>query len=285
MNLEAILAHEFPENDATYTFKETILYALGTGFGAEPLDPDHLRFVYEDGLVASPTMANVLGHPGFWVKEPQYAVDWRKLLHAEHRLILHKPLPPEGHIKARHDIMGVRDKGVAGGAMMHQRKLMTDAATGEPIASVITTLMMRGDGGCGDWGEAPAELEKLPETAPETVVEIQTPEIMPLIYRLSGDLNPLHIDPAVAKHAGFPRPISHGLGTMGLACYAMLKTFCGFDPSKLKSISLRFSRPVLPGDLIAFEFWRSSPELIRFRATVPARGLTVLDRGTAEITP
>jgi acyl dehydratase len=283
MNLEKVLAREFPETSATYNFKDTILYALGTGFGSEPLDAKHLKFLYEDGLVAVPTFANVLGHPGFWVRGEEYEIDWRKLLHAEHRLTLLGVLPPEGEMVAKHDIIGIRDKGVGAGCMMHQRKSLVDAATGETLASVVTTLMMRGDGGCGDWGEAPAELEKLPETAPDSVFELQTTEIQPLIYRLSGDLNPLHIDPSVATHAGFERPILHGLGTMGLACYMILKNFTDFDTSKFKSLALRFSRPVLPGDLIKFEFWKTSPGVLRFRAAVPARGLVVLDRGTAEI--
>lgn len=283
MDVQKVLNREFPKTEASYNFKDSILYALGTGYGAEPLDPKHLRFLFEDGLQAVPTYANVLAHPGFWAREEQYGINWRKLLHAEQRLVLHKLLPPEGKVYGVHDIMGTRDKGEASGVFLHQRKQVIDAATDEPIATVINTLMLRGDGGCGDHGEAPAELEKLPETAPDTVVEVETLELTPLIYRLSGDLNPLHIDPAVAKVAGFERPILHGLATKGFAGYALLKAYCDFDPARLKSMALRFSRPVMPGDKIRFEFWNPAPGLVRFRAAVPARDLVVLDRGTAEI--
>ena len=282
MNRDKVVSRVFPETEAAYNFKDTILYALGIGFGAEPLDPKHLRYVFEQNLVAVPTFANVLGHPGFWAREPEYGIDWRKLLHAEQRLTMHSPLPPEGRIKGVHDIMGLRDKGDTG-AMLYQRKRVINADTGELIALVINSLMLRGDGGCGDYGEAPEELEKLPESPPRDSIEVESTEVQPLIYRLSGDLNPLHADPGVARAAGFPRPILHGLATKGLACYALLKTFCDLDASCLKSMALRFSRPVFPGDRIRFDFWRSSPTNVRFRAVVPERDQTVLDRGTAEI--
>jgi acyl dehydratase len=282
MNRDKVISRVFPETEASYDFKDTILYALGIGFGAEPLDPRHLRYVFEQDLRAVPTMANVLGHPGFWAREPEYGIAWKKLLHAEQRLNIHAPLPAEGRIKGVHDIMGLRDKGDSG-AMLYQRKKVINADTGELIASVVNSLMLRGDGGCGDHGDAPAELEKLPETPSATSAEVQSTEIQPLIYRLSGDLNPLHADPEVATAAGFPRPILHGLATKGLACYAILKTFCDLDASRLKSMALRFSRPVFPGDRIRFDFWQPTLATIRFRAVVADRDQTVLDRGTAEI--
>lgn len=282
MDLQKVVDRDWPEIEASYDFKTTILYALGIGFGAEPLDPDHLRYLYEDGLVAAPTMANVLGHPGFWVKDPEYAIDWQRLLHAEQRLVMHRTLPPEGRVLSRHKISGVRDRGESG-AMVYVEKELVNADGGERIASVITSIMMRGDGGCGDYGEAPPELEKLPERDPDSSIEVQTEEISPLIYRLSGDLNPLHIDPQVATNAGFERPILHGLATKGFAAYAILKAHCSFDPERLRSLALRFSRPVLPGDRIRFDFWGEAPGTLRFRASVPERDCVVLDRGTAEI--
>ncbi len=283
MNLDKVIQRRFPDTDATYTFKDTILYALGVGFGSEPLDARHLRYLYEDGLVAAPTFANVLGHPGFWARDPEYGIDWKRLLHAEQRLTLHAALPAEGRVIARHDVLGVTDKGREGGAMLYQRKQVVDAASGAPLASVVTTLMLRGDGGCGSAGESPEALEPLPAGDPDHSVEVQTLEITPLIYRLSGDLNPLHIDPAVAKQAGFSRPILHGLATKGFAGYALLKACCDFDASRLKSMALRFSRPVMPGDRIRFDFWGAASGRVRFRAVVEARNETVLDRGSAEI--
>ncbi|KQM97427.1 hypothetical protein ASE85_14165 [Sphingobium sp. Leaf26] len=283
MNLDTVVNRHFPDTEQSYTSRDTILYALGVGFGSEPLDAGHIDYLFEERLKASPTYANVLGHPGMWARDPEYGIDWKKLLHAEQRLEMHAPLPPEGRIRASHHIMGVRDMGDRG-AMLHQRKQVTDAQSGQAIATVTNTLMLRGDGGCGDWGEVPADLAKLPDSAPDNTVEVQATEIQPLIYRLSGDLNPLHIDPDVAKIAGFPRPILHGLSTKGMAGYALLRQFCDMDPARLGAMAVRFSRPVLPGDRIRFEFWGSGPGTVHFRAVVPDRDdLMVLDRCTAEI--
>lgn len=282
MDVAQVLARDFGVIEQSYTFKDTILYALGVGLGAKPLDPKHLRFLYEDGLIAMPSMANVLGHPGFWAIDPKYAIDWKKLLHAEQRMIMHAAIPSEGKVVSHIDIMGIRDLGTRG-AMMHQRKVLKDAS-GEPIATTITSLMLRGDTDTGDHGDAPGELEKLPETAPDRSVDFEVAEILPLIYRLSGDLNPLHIDPAVAEVAGFPRPILHGLATKGIATYAILSEFSDLNPARLTSMSLRFSRPVLPGDILRFDFWNDTPGTICFRAAVPARDQVVLDRGIAKVT-
>lgn len=282
MDVASVLARDFGPIEQAYDHKDTILYALGIGLGAKPLDPGHLRFLYEDGLVAMPSMANVLGHPGFWSKIPEYAIDWKKLLHAEQRMTIHAAIAPAGKVRAKVDIMGLRDLGERG-TMMFQRKVLTDAASSEKVATTISSLMLRGDTGSGNHGDAPAELDKLPDSTPDRSLDIEAAEILPLIYRLSGDLNPLHIDPAVAEEAGFPRPILHGLATKGIAAYAVLAEYCGLDPARLKSMSLRFSRPVLPGDVLLFDFWDTGSGAIRFRASVPARDQLVLDRGMAEI--
>jgi acyl dehydratase len=282
MDVAKVLAREFGVIEQSYTFKDTILYALGVGLGAKPLDPKHLRFLYEDGLLAMPSMANVLGHPGFWAIDPQYGIDWKKLLHAEQRLIMHGPIPTEGKVESQIDIMGIRDLGTRG-AMIHQRKVLKDATNGHKLATTITSLMLRGDTGTGDHGDAPDELAKLPETAPDRSLEVEAAEILPLIYRLSGDLNPLHIDPAVAEVAGFSRPILHGLATKGIATYAILLEYCDLDPARLMSMSLRFSKPVLPGDRLRFDFWNNTSGSIRFRATASERDQVVLDRGIAVV--
>jgi acyl dehydratase len=284
MDVQLVLARDFGRIEQTYSAKDSILYALGVGLGSKPLDPRHLKFLYEAGLLAMPSMANVLGHPGFWAIDPTYAINWKKLLHAEQRMIMHATLPPEGKVVSHIDIMGIRDLGDRG-SMMHQRKILRDAASGKDVATTISTLMLRGDIATGNHGEAPDELAKLPETTPDRSMDVEAAEILPLIYRLSGDLNPLHIDPAVAEVAGFPRPILHGLATKGIATYAILSEYCDLDPARLRSMSLRFSRPVLPGDVLRFDFWSSKPGAVQFRASVPARDLVVLDRGLATLQP
>ncbi|QQN75313.1 MaoC family dehydratase [Croceicoccus sp. YJ47] len=284
MNFDTVVNRQFADTEQSYTARDTILYALGVGFGTEPLDPAHLDYLFEERLVASPTMANVLGHPGMWARDPEYAIDWKKLLHAEQRLEMHGALCAEGKIRGEHRILGIRDRGADRGAFLHQQKKVIDASTGAKIATVTTTLMLRGDGGCGDWGDAPDDLETLPDTAPDHSIEVPVMEIQPLIYRLSGDVNPLHIDPDVAKSAGFPRPILHGLSTKGMAGYALIRQFCDMDASRLGSMAVRFSAPVLPGDTLRFNFWGSGPGTVRFEARATNRDdLKVLDRCTAQI--
>ena len=282
MNLDRVVNQVFPDTEQSFTAKDAILYALGVGFGAEPLDPGHLRFVFEECLQATPTLANVLAHPGMWTRQPDYTIDWKRLLHAEQRMQIHAVLPPEGSVRARHSVLGVRDLGERG-VMLHQGKDLSDAEGGNPIATIVTTLMLRGDRDSGDWGNEPEALARLPESDPDSSLEVAATEIQPLIYRLSGDWNPLHVDPAVAAAAGFPRPILHGLATKGMAGYALLRQFCGFDAARLGSMAVRFTRPVLPGDRIRFEFWGSGPGTVRFRAVVPSRDVVVLDRCSAEI--
>lgn len=284
MNFDKVVNRDFAETRQAYAARDTILYALGVGFGSKPLDPDHLPFLFEERLVASPTYANVLGHPGMWARDPQYDIAWKKLLHAEQRLEMHGLLAPEGEVVANHSILGLRDRGADKGVMLHQQKQVRDARTGQRIATVTNTLMLRGDGGCGDWGDAPADLQVLPESSPDRSLEVDVTEIQPLIYRLSGDLNPLHIDPEVAKVGGFPRPILHGLSTKGMAGYALLREFCEMDPARLKSMAVRFTAPVMPGDRLRFDFWDNGTGEVRFRATASNRNdMKVLDRCTAVI--
>jgi len=282
MNRDAVLAHRFPPIGARYGAKDLILYALGTGFGAEPLDPAHLAFLYEKRLSAAPTFANVLGSPGPWMGDPAFGIALTKIVHAEQRLTLHAPLPVEGHVVSRNEVMGLRDKGEGSGAFLYQRKQVEDAASGTVLASVVSTLLLRGDGGCGDFGDAPEELTKLPETAPDLSVEVRTDDISALLYRLSGDLNPIHVDPEVARAVGFERPILHGLATMGFACYALLKSCRDLDPAGLAAMAVRFSKPVFPGERLRFDLWRNSDQ-VRFRGVVPERDALVLDRGLADL--
>jgi acyl dehydratase len=139
---------------------------------------------------------------------------------------------------------------------------------------------MRGDGGCGSHGVAPAQAAPLPNAEPDMTREIATSPGQALIYRLSGDLNPLHADPAAARKVGFEKPILHGLCTMGIATRALLDTFAPGEPERLKSVFVRFSKPVFPGETIVTEMFTTGGE-IRFRCKVKERDAIVLDRGRA----
>jgi acyl dehydratase len=181
--------------------------------------------------------------------------------------------------------MRIVDKGEGKGAVMHVEKTLADEA-GTPLASVEMVLFLRGDGGFSKTGggdEAAPASPATPESAPDAVIELPTRADAALLYRLSGDMNPLHADPAVAAKAGFPKPILHGLATYGNACRGILQTFCGHDATKLKSIRARLSSPVYPGETLLLECWRVGGEEIAFRASVKERGVQVLANGRAVI--
>lgn len=277
-----LLTRQFAPIETTYDARDTVLYALGLGIGADPLDPGQLSYVYEDGLMAMPTMVNILGYPGFWAKEADTGIDWRRIVHAEQAIVLHKPLPATGRIIARTRITNLWDKGAEKGAFLEQTRDVTDAATGDPLATVTQLSLLRGDGGRGGSEGAPPAPHVVPDRAPDAVCDLPTLPQAALLYRLNGDLNPLHADPAVAKAAGFDRPILHGLCTMGVAGHAVLKAMLDYDASRIAGMRVRFTAPVLPGDTIRTELWRDGG-VIALRATVPARGVTVLDRGRIDL--
>jgi len=283
MNVDEVINYRFDRIEQSYSERDAILYALATGYATEPLDPAHLRYLYEEWLTTAPTFANVLGFPGIWMQDARVEVDWVHLLHAEHRMTLHRPLPPAARIVADNRVTGLRDLGQRG-AMVHYQTDIALADNDEPLATLITSLIARRDGGCGDCGEAPPPLEHVPSRAPDATLELATSELQPLLYRLSGDRHPIHIDPAVSSAAGLRRPLLHGLATKGMAGYAVLRQFCDLDAERLVSMAVRFTRPVMPGDLLRLEFWGQVPGKIQFRAVAVNEGdAPVLDRGEAVI--
>jgi acyl dehydratase len=280
LNLEAVRNFRFETIAHTYSRRDSILYALGLGFGSEPTDPNQLAFVYEDNLRIVPSMCCVLAHPRMWVRDPALGIDWLKILHGEQSFEICNPIPPEGTVVGTYANVAVEDKGAGKGAILHQAKRLHDKASGRLLATVRSVLFMRGDGGCGGFGEVPEPAQLLPERAPSSVCEIATLAQSALIYRLSGDYNPIHADPAAATKAGFEAPILHGLCTLGVATRALLSTFANGAPERLKSLSVRFSRPVFPGETIKTEFFGTGGE-VRFRSRAVERDVIVLDRGSA----
>src|ERR1700684_1069770 len=247
---EKLMALDIPPAEQTYTSKDCMLYALGIGLGHDPMNEDELPFVYEKNLKVLPTMAAVLGYVGFWARDRDTGIDWVKIVNGEQGVILHKPLAGQGTVIGRQRIVEVIDKGAGKGALVFSERKVADKATGALIATVTQTTFCRADGGFGGAPRQAPQAHSVPARTPGGVCDLPTRPESALIYRLSGDRNPLHCDPAVAKQAGFPRPISHGLGTFGTAGHAVLKTMCGYDPAKLVSFAGRFSAPVFPGETI-----------------------------------
>ena len=272
----------FADVEHSYAARDTMLYALGLGCGSDPTDADDLRFVYEDGLVALPTMAVVLGGPGFWLKNDKTGVDWRRILHGEQSVIIHRPLAVAGTVIGRTRVTEIIDKGAGKGALMFSERTLIDQASGAPVATLASTTFMRGDGGFGGPSGPAPEPHTLPDRAPDAACDFATLPQAALIYRLSGDYNPLHADPKVAASAGFPRPILHGLCSFGIAGRALIKLACDNDPKRLKSMRLRFSAPAFPGETIRTEIWRDGAQ-VSFRARVVEPDHVILNNGLAQI--
>ncbi len=283
-----LLARPFAPIEHAYSLRDTQIYALGLGLGADPLDARQLRYVYEgqDGhsLRAMPTLANVLAYPGFWAREPETGIAWRKLLHAEQEIRIHAPLPASGRVTGTNRVTGLWDRGAGKGAFLRQTREITEASTGRPLATVAQLSLLRDDGGFGEGGSegAPPCAHPMPEGAPDHCCDLATPAQLALIYRLSGDLNPLHADPAVAAAAGFERPILHGMALMGVAAHAVLRTVLGYDDTRFAGMRVRFTAPAWPGDTLRTEMWVRG-ETVSLRVTALERGVMVLNHARVDL--
>jgi acyl dehydratase len=276
-----LMAYRVPEVRQQLTPKDCMLYALGVGLGADPMDERQLKFVYEDGLQVLPTMAAVLAYPGFWAKDPKANIDWVKILHGEQDMTFHKPLPSEASLTGVSKIIGIADKGAGKGSIILSTREIKDAA-GTLLATVRQTGFARGDGGSGSAGAQPEAFPSMPERKADVEMTIPTLPQAALIYRLSGDYNPLHADPKVAKAGGFPKPILHGLCTYGVAGHAVLATLCNYDARKMKRFRCRFTAPVYPGETLRTEMWKDKAGAF-WRTSIPMRDGLAVAMGTAEI--
>jgi acyl dehydratase len=215
---------------------------------------------------------------GAGIPPERIGLNRRTTLHGEEALTLHQPLPVAGEIIADSRVLAVYDKGDKG-AVVERETVLKEARSGEPLATLIRTAFARTDGGFG----GPSVSRPPPATptrAPDVVLEFPTRRDQALLYRLCGDRNPLHADPDVAQAAGFTVPILHGLCTYGICCRAVLQAFCGLEPARLQRYAVRFSAPVVPGDVVRVTLWLDAAE-VSFEADVPARGVTVIKSGRA----
>jgi acyl dehydratase len=270
-----------------WTERDTMLYALGVGAGT-----DDLSFTTENshGIAQQvlPTYA-VIACVGFSAMSKIGEFNFGLLLHGSQEIRLFSPLPAAGSLSVVAEVADIQDKGEGKNAVVMVRARGTDPATSAVVAETLTTLVIRGAGGFGGVpGQRPAAPE-FPERAPDAQTAQPTRVDQPLIYRLSGDRNPLHSDPWFAKElAGFPKPIMHGLCTYGFAGRALVAELGGGDAAKIGSVASRFTSPVFPGETLTTSIWRTGPGRAVFRTEASAPDgsdpRVVLDDGVAEYT-
>ncbi len=272
---EQLLNYELPEIRQRYTARDAMLYALSVGLGRDPLDACDLAYVgrRHDPLVL-PYMAVVLGYPGFWLNAPDIGADTVRLLHGEQGMELFHPIPAAGELIGKTRVVEAVDKGEKG-LLLYSEKTLTDAGTGVLIARTTATHVLRGDGGMANAGRQARPAHTMPGGAPDWTVPVRTRPEQALVYRLNGDYNPLHSDPTIARAAGFPRPILHGLCTFGMVSHTVARQLQPEAEGAVRSVSLRFSGPMYPGETLSVEVWRDGS----FRAKVVERDAIVIDNG------
>src|SRR5215469_6089802 len=280
LNYERIMAHRPADIPVDYGPRECMLYALGIGLGMDPMDQRQLQFVYERAeLIAFPTLPTVLGWPGR-LRGAEFGIDERLVVAASHKVVLHEPIASEGKLVSTPRIKQVIDRGAGNNAIIQAMRELR-APDGRLVATVENGMLARQHGGFGGKvTEAPAP-HPLPDRPPDAVCDLPTPPNMALVYRLTGDENPLHADPERAKAAGFERPILHGAATFGVACHAIMRQI-DYRANELASFEARFVRPVFPGETITTEVWRDGGT-ISFRCRIAARDQLVLDSGRATL--
>jgi len=256
--------------------RDAMLYALGVGAGqVDPLAELAFTGAGSDGqnLVVLPFFAVVLMQ--FHGPEIDLgAIDPSARLHAEQSLIVHSPLPARGTLDVTRAVTGIYDKTSA--AIVTIESTASDPATGAIVATAVSKSFIRGAGGFGG-PNAPAGPPPVPQAAPDLVLSVSTRADQALLYRLSGDYNPLHVDKAVAARAGYERPILHGLCTYGIAGRALLSALCDADTRRFRGIFGRFTKPVLPGERLTIRVWISAGRAA-FQVC-DERGAVVIDRG------
>ena len=268
----------------TYTRRDTMLYALGLGVGADdPTDASDLKYVYEKSLLALPTQAVTLATVPMLLADPAFGINYKLLLHAEQTLVMHKPLPTEGTVIGEFAIDELYDKGKEKGAIMYMTRKLFDSANGDLLATMGNVAFLRGDGGFGGKSEGAPKPRAVPaDRKADQTITVNSPRNQALIYRLSGDYNPLHSDPEIAAVAGFKKPILHGLCHYGMAGRALIKAVCADEPSRLLRLDTRFTSPVYPGEALRVDVWNIAAGDASFRVVASERNAIVQDFGRCE---
>ena len=274
IDIEAALGSDLPARDFAWDEDRVILYQLGLGAGSPPTDPRELSYTYEGNLAVLPSFGTIAASSSMAAIASAEGVDinWALLLHGEQDLELQGPIPGSGQVVSKPRIAHIYDKGRA--ALMVVEVTSTDRRTGDLLFTNRSSLFIRGEGG---WGgdPGPKASNQAPARDPDHVVRSSTLPQQALLYRLSGDKNPLHADPAFAALGGFDRPILHGLCTYGIVCKAAVDAVLGGDPGRARRYQARFAGVVFPGETVVTSMWVEE-EKVLLEASVEERDATVL---------
>ncbi|MCA3014419.1 MAG: SDR family NAD(P)-dependent oxidoreductase, partial [Myxococcaceae bacterium] len=292
IDVDQALGFEMPEARSRYDERDLALYALGVGAGRDPSDPKDLHLVFErhgDGFHALPTYGVVPALNSFFKamaeggSAPGLHFGLDRVLHGEQYTEVLRPLPPSAELVHRARVADIFDKGKNAIVVTHVDTY--DAKTGELLVKNDISILARGAGGWGGDRGPSADVNVPPARPPDAVVTEKTSESQALLYRLSGDWNPLHVDPEFATMFGFPRPILHGLCTFGFVGRAAINAFAGGDPRTFKSIKVRFADSVFPGETLRIELWKESPLRVIVRATVVEREKVCISNAAVDFYP
>jgi len=290
IDVDAALGYAFPETTSSYDERDLSLYALGVGAAQDPLDTKELQYVYElhgDGFRPLPTFGVIpalnsvmkMLAEGKQAPGLNYGLD--RVLHGEQYTEVLRPLPPKASLRHKGRIKEIFDKGK--NALVVTEVVSSDAQTGEPLVRNEITTFVRGAGGWGGDRGPSSDIHVPPSREPDAVITEKTHENQALLYRLSGDWNPLHADPEFARNFGFARPILHGLCTFGYVGRHVIKAFGNGDPRLFKSIKVRFSESVLPGETLRTEMWKEADGRIIVRCKVVERDKVVISNAAVEL--
>ena len=282
ITLEKLMAQQARDVAHAYTERDSMLYAIAIGMGQDPFDETELDYVYErrGTLRAVPSQAVTVARHNLIF---EIGMEVEKFLHGEQLLTLHQPLPPAAEILADHRVVEVFDKGAAKGVMV-ETDTRVRLKDGTPLFDIYNLYYCRGDGGIGSSGGKQRPAHPMPERRPDLVRTTRTEPRQALVYRLTGDSNVIHGDPAIAREMGFKGPILHGSCTLAIACREVLASVCGYDNSRMKTFGTRFTSVVYPGETIDTEIWVDG-DAVSFRCRARERDAVVLDHGQCRIAP
>lgn len=271
----ALRGHDFAPTTQRYDARDAIIYALGVGLGQDTCNPDDLAFLDERQLSVLPSYAVTLTSPGMWIRDAAFGVDFAKLVHFEQMAWFSNPLPASADVVGDARILSLTDRGEGKGAVLVLERTISDAVSRTLYCRLHQTLLLRGDGGFGG-DPTPLQPSIIPAVDAKLTARMRVSPRAALLYRLSGDWNPLHLDPLMAKQAGFERPILHGLASYAMAGVAVSRA-CDRDPGSIGALGCRFSGFIYPGDTLDVRVWSTGDTSAVFQAFVGDR--KVLDQG------